>query len=234
MPLKLAIVGRERKVVQEYKKQLRKAGMTYTNTNPDIVISLGGDGTLLLAERWFPGIPKLPIKDHSICYKCDWSSLNKIIDKVKQKKYKTEKYDKLEATVKQGKKSHRKLCINDFVIRNAKPIHAIRFNLWINGKKINGILIGDGIIAATPFGATGYYYSITRKTFKKGIGLAFNNMTKPIKHFVLNEKARIKVKIVRSDTTVANDNDPHVITIRKGDEVEIKKSNKSYRIIRVR
>src|SRR3989344_1605608 len=181
MSMRIAIVGRERKVVQEYKKEIRKAGIIYTDTKPDIVISLCGDGTLLLAERWFPGIPKIPIRDHSICYKCDWSSLSNVID-----------------------------------------------------KKKNGILIGDGIVVATPFGATGYYYSITQKSFKKGIGLAFNNMTKPINHLVLNEKAKIKVRIVRSDTTVAGDNDPHVISIKEGDEVEIRKSDKIARIIRMR
>jgi len=234
MSMRIAIVGRERKVVQEYKKEIRKAGIIYTDTKPDIVISLGGDGTLLLAERWFPGIPKIPIRDHSICYKCDWSSLSNVIDKIKKRKYKIEEYEKLEATIRSGKQIHRKLCINDFVIRNTKPIHAIRFDLWINNKKINGILIGDGIVVATPFGATGYYYSITQKSFKKGIGLAFNNMTKPINHLVLNEKAKIKVRIVRSDTTVAGDNDPHVISIKEGDEVEIRKSDKIARIIRMR
>ena len=66
MTLRIAIVGRERKVVQEYKKEIRKSGIVYTDTKPDIVISLGGDGTILLAERWFPGVPKLPIRDHSI------------------------------------------------------------------------------------------------------------------------------------------------------------------------
>ena len=106
--------------------------------------------------------------------------------------------------------------------------------MWVNNKKINKILIGDGIVVATPFGATGYYYSITQQTFKKGIGLAFNNMTRPINHLVLKENAKIKVKILRSDTTVASDNDPHVINIKEGDEVEIRKSDKISRIIRMR
>ena len=234
MSMKIAIVGRERRVVQEYKKEIRKAGMVYTDTRPDIVISLGGDGTLLLAERWFPGVPKIPIRDHSICYKCDWNSLSNIINRIKEKKYKIEEYEKLEATIRSGKQIHRKFCINDIVIRNTKPIHAIRFELWINNKKINGILIGDGIVVATPFGATGYYYSVAQKTFKKGIGLAFNNMTKPINHLVLNDKTKIKVKIIRSDTTVASDNDPHVISIKENDEVEIRKSDKIARIIRMR
>ncbi len=227
--MKIAIVGKDRYVSQYYKRVLKKSGFVYSH-KPDIVISLGGDGTLLLAERWYPGVPKLPIRDKSICYNCDWNSLHAIISKIRNGKYVIEKKMKLKATVKK----RRMVCINEFTLRNASQIHAIRFTVSINGKQINNILIGDGVIVSTPFGSTGYYYSIAKKKFSKGIGIAFNNLTKRMRYLVLNENAKVRISIVRGVALLSHDNDPHMLRLRQGDVIEIRKANEIARMIKVK
>src|SRR3989338_5429310 len=123
--MKIAIVGRDSYVVRYYKKVLKKSGFIYSYKNPDIVLSLCGDGTLLLSERWYPGVPKLSIRVKSICYNCDWDSLHGIMQKIRKGKYTIEKKIKLQAFVK----GRRMLCINEFTVRNASQIHAIRFSV---------------------------------------------------------------------------------------------------------
>ncbi len=48
--------------------------------NPDIVISYGGDGSLLGAERLYPGIPKCPIRDSRSAPKCEQHAESLILD----------------------------------------------------------------------------------------------------------------------------------------------------------
>lgn len=227
--MKIAIVGKDSYVVRYYKKLLKKSGFVLSH-KPDIVISLGGDGTLLLAERWYPGVPKLPIRDKSICHNCDWASLHGIIKNIRSRNYSVEKKMKLQAIAK----GRRTTALNEFTLRNASQIHAVRFILSVNGKQTDGILIGDGIIVSTPFGATGYFYSITKNKFSKGIGIAFNNLTKNIRPIVLNENARVKIKIVRGTALMSHDNDPHMVRLHEGDTVEIRKAKEVARIIKAR
>ncbi len=231
--MKIFIVGKNRKVISEYRRLIEKSGMVYTHKNPGTIISLGGDGTLLYAERLYPGIPKLPIRNKSICNACDWDSLGRVISRIKAGKYRIEKNMKLEAAAKTKSGLRRKLCMNDFVIRNRKQTECIRFEVKVNTKKINSALIGDGLVAATPFGASAYYRSIARKAFGKGIGVAFNNLTKFIRHMVVSDSAVISIKILRNSALLSADNDPQAIALNPGDHIKIRKSRKSAKIIKV-
>ena len=227
--MKIAIVGRDSYVVRYYKRVLKKAGFIYSH-KPDVVISLGGDGTLLLSERWYPGVPKLPIRDKSICVNCDWNSLHAVIKKIKDKKFSIKKEMKLQAIAK-GRKM---VALNEFTLRNASQIHAIRFEVEINRKKVGDIMIGDGIIVSTPFGSTGYYYSLTKKKFDKGIGVAFNNLTNPMKPLVIKNNSKIRLKISRGTALLSHDNDPHMVRLHESDVIEISKAKEVARIIKIK
>lgn len=61
--LKVAIVSklsREAKALAE--RIALEPGMRVVGKGADVIVTLGGDGTLLLAERAFPGIPKVPAR----------------------------------------------------------------------------------------------------------------------------------------------------------------------------
>ena len=53
------IVVRHDSKTARVKRHLKKHGFSYTRLKPDFVVSLGGDGTFLVAERLYPGVPKL-------------------------------------------------------------------------------------------------------------------------------------------------------------------------------
>lgn len=82
-----------------------------------------------------------------------------------------------------------------------------------------------------PFGSTGYYRSITRGTFDKGIGLALNNCTVATEPLQLDSSARIQVAIVRSDAHLSVDNHPELFNLSEGDAVSIYRAEQETRLL---
>jgi NAD kinase len=200
--------------------------------SPEVVIIQGGDGMLLKSEIAFPGIPKLLIKGSQICKLCSPVDNEKILEKFKNGSYSVEEFMKLEARVEW---SDPLLAINDIIVHNTDPRHAIRYKVYINQKSVinRNEIIGDGIVVATSLGSTGYYRSITDSFFEVGVGLAFNNSTEQSDHMVLKEEAIIELEVTRGPALVYADNNPSSITLENGMKVVISKSDKKAKIVRV-
>ncbi|MCD6547501.1 MAG: NAD(+)/NADH kinase [Nanoarchaeota archaeon] len=215
-------------IVSKYDvKHLAKKYFKIVKSNPDFVLAYGGDGTLLFAEKLYPNIPKIFVKHKSSCRSCELLNLENVLKKVANGNYKIKELIKLEANVN-GKKF---VALNDINIHYIPP-EALRFFVYVNGKRVNGEFIGDGVVVCTPFGSTAYFKSITRKTFNKGIGIAFNNTTRFQKPKVVSEDSKIVVEITRGSGVVVADNQKP-IKIKKGDKVKIKKNDGMARIILV-
>jgi len=202
-------------------------GFELVETDPDFVISYGGDGTLMKSEHKFPGIPKIILCNSRICKKCPPLSNEEILKRVKDGQYSIEELWKLEA----GAKDKKLIGMNDIIVHNKDIRHAIRYHLWINDKEIGKEIIGDGVVIATPFGSTAYYKSITDSFFEVGIGIAFNNSTEQSDHIVVKEDSKIKIKIIRGPALVYADNQEEFIELYEDDEVVIKKSNQVAKIV---
>lgn len=193
-------------------------GLQQVADKPDVIISYGGDGTLLSAERKYPSIPKLPIRDSKVCKKCPAHSTEHLLKSLAEDKLELQVFPKLEAK----SADEDILAINDIVVRNSTPMHALRFRIWKNGSQLEpDVIIGDGIVATTAFGSTGYFKSITRTTIEHGFALAFNNTTHPIPPIEFTDKNELKVIIIRGPGTLSSDNNPKIITLRESDNVVI-------------
>ena len=193
--------------------------------NPDIVISYGGDGTLLKAEHLYPGIPKLFLRNSRLGKLGFKENNEKVLENFFKGKLKIKKYFKIEAKI--GNK--KLLATNEFVLKTKNPRHSVRFDIYINDNERLDHVIGDGLIVSTPLGSTGYYKSITRSTFQLGIGLAFNNTTEHYNHIVLKEDVKIKTLIIRGPAFCYVDNHDDEIEVNDGDELIIKKGNSVFR-----
>ncbi|MFO8008654.1 MAG: hypothetical protein R6V05_13060 [Candidatus Brocadiia bacterium] len=213
-------VGKVRALAEE-------SGFTYAKDDPDFVISLGGDGTFLISERQYPGIPKLPVRDSLICFKCHNEPLEQALQMIRAGEAIIEQTLKLQARVSDA----RRLATNDVIIRNVNPRHALRFSLRVDGELVDDMLIGDGIVVATPFGATGYYRSITGDTFAAGIGVAFNNLTEQRAPLELDESATVELEVVRSRAHLAVDNDPDMAVLEVGDAASVSRAPEVTRLI---
>lgn len=214
---KIAIIGRNKAVIEPV---LIKKGFDVVNKDPQFVVSYGGDGTLMHAEYDYPGIPKIILKDSTVCKKCSLLPNDMVLDLVRKNKYVLEEMMKLE--VSNGDRTC--YALNDIIVHNNDPRHAIRYSLSVNGKIISPAIIGDGVVVATPLGSTAYYRSITDSFFELGIGLAFNNSTEQADHMVLRENSVIEVKIIRGQAIVYADNQNDRIPLNENYKVTIKKS----------
>lgn len=227
--MKIAVVSRNAEKLQKHLKTIR-AYRSFLSANPDVIVALGGDGTYLAAERFYPGVPKLLVREQSICNKCDWDNLSEGIRRILARKYRIEKFPKIVASFRGTTLE----AVNDIVVRNVHPMHAIRFLVRINGKAVDGEFIGDGIVVSTAFGSEGYFRSVTREHFERGIGVAFNNTTVHHKPLLLPVSARIEIELTRGSAHVAADNDPKLGLVNEGEKIIIKQSRNVARIVRLR
>ncbi len=211
--------------------ELRKAGFKIVEKNPDWVLSYGGDGTILYAERKYPGVPKLAVKNTKICHRCEIKSdgLKGPLYSIKSHNYTITKETKLETVV--GKQKI--IALNEIQIHNKLPTRAIRFSVQVDEKKFED-LIGDGVIVATPYGSTAYYQSTGGIPFEAGIGISFNNLfLKKVSSFIAADNSVIKIKIERGPALLIADNDEKFVELKNGDVVEVKKCDEKAQFIKI-
>lgn len=225
--MKALVFGKNKTTIEPLAKE---AGFEVVENNPEFVVSFGGDGTLMKAEHAWPGVPKIVLKDSLICKKCSALPNKEVLKRVRNGKYSIEELIKLEVMA-DGKT---RTALNDIIVHNKDPRHAIRYSLSVNGRTLGEAIIGDGVVIATPFGSTAYYRSITDSSFELGIGLAFNNSTEQSDHIVLKEDSEIKIKIIRGPAIVYADNQEEEITLEKDSEVTIRKSKEKAQIVVVK
>lgn len=212
--------GRELQTIDQLVTQ---AGLALVDVDPEAIVTHGGDGTLLEAERLYPGIPKLPIRHSLVCKNCIDHAVSHLISLLAQGKLSGSRLAKLETTI-----SHKKLlALNEFSLYHKIPNQAIRFTLQVNDELPITQVIGDGVIVATPFGSHAYYRSITNSTFRMGIGIAYNNTTEPIDHTVVRESDTVTIELTRGSAYVLCDNDPSLVTIEAGTRFTIRHAAQS-------
>ena len=222
--MKVAIFGKDGSAVEDL---VKSSGFAFDEKNPDIVVSYGGDGTLVRSETAYPGVPKVPLRNSDICKKCSVFRNEVVLEKVKAGNYATEQLVKLSASAK-GKTL---TGMNDIIVHNKDPRHGIRYTLSVNGRKIQHEIVGDGIIVATPFGSTGYFRSITDSFFEVGIGIAFNNSTEQSDHMVVSDESVIEMTITRGPAVVYADNHEETVDLAEGETVAIKKSSSTAKLL---
>lgn len=224
--MKVAICGLAKAELGRYIKQ-HYPKWHIVQRQPEIVLCYGGDGTLLFAERQYPGISKAMIRNSRVCHNCAVLNKQTILKLLDQKKYRLVKYYLLEAKAK-GKTLYG---LNDIVIGHKTINTGLRFTVYLNGEQYGREFLGDGVVVATPLGSTGYYQSITRSTFQHGLGIAFNNAVNNIGHLVVDNKVAITVQVNRESALVMADNNPVLIPLEPVERITIRLSRRYTNIV---
>jgi NAD+ kinase len=197
---------------------------------PDFVIALGGDGTLLRAERAYPGIPKALLRDSKVGNLSLQATADELALAIRDKRFVTRECDCLEAEVHGV--TYR--AANDVIVRNARLTQAIRFELQVNGVVLPGEFIGDGLVVATPLGSGAYYNTLTRSVFSSGFGVAFNNIHNKNQPPLLLAQCDLVIRVLRGPANLGVDNSDHVLELADGDEVVVRQSLTPLRLISLR
>jgi len=151
----------QKKGVEVLMKKNSESGVGQTHdielTNTDLIISLGGDGTLLklIHQYGLLDIPIIGINLGHLGFMAAiqitdlYSSLQDLIQGA---------YQSQERLMLQGRISDRKgdcFAINDIVIHRAANPSLIEMSIYVNGTYVN-TFEADGMIIATPTGSTAY------------------------------------------------------------------------------
>jgi NAD kinase len=204
---------------------LKKHGFSLSS-RPKFVFTYGGDGTILEAEKCYPGVPLIPIQRSTICSHCSVysvSDLDKMLHAIKSGKYSIKEEKKIEA-VFQGRTIS---ALNDIQIHLKDPRRAVRFSVKTK-KKFYKEVVGDGIVAATPYASDSYYRAIGYKPFKSGLRLGFNNAWPKLPSIDIGKG--VVITITRENAWLAADNF-FLRTIKRWESVTIRPSKKKARFV---
>ena len=127
---------------------------------PDLILSFGGDGTLLLGARYAIqyDIPLLGINLGTVGFLTeeDPERIEPALEAIVRGDYQTEERSLLQVTRLQTGETY--YALNDAVITRGGYARLIRVDAYVNGREF-GKFTADGIITATPTGSTGYSLS---------------------------------------------------------------------------
>ena len=129
----------------------------------DLIVAIGGDGTLLYAARLVAGysVPLLGINRGRLGFLTDVSadSMLEDVDTVLGGRYTEDRRSLLAARLeKRGAESVSALALNDVVVNKWETGRTMDFETSINGRFVNSHG-GDGIVIATATGSTAYALS---------------------------------------------------------------------------
>jgi NAD+ kinase len=129
----------------------------------DLVIAVGGDGTMLYASRLVAGrdVPLLGINRGRLGFLADITpgEMLRRLDEVLAGDYDEEHRLMLEAVIDNGDAPPRRaLALNDVVLQKRDTGRMLDFENWIDGVYVN-THGGDGLVIATPTGSTAYALS---------------------------------------------------------------------------
>lgn len=212
--MKLFLTGRDLETLRAAFE--RAGGFDFTDSPDDaeLIVSHGGDGAMLGAERDYPFRLKFPVRDSLTAPLCPRHSLEKQIELLRTGKLRKTLLPKLS-----GSAGGRTLSgINDVFIHNSNYVSAMRYKVHIDGVLYGSEIVGDAVGVSTVHGSTAYYRSITHSIFRTGIGLAFSNSTELVNHLVLPENSEIRVRILRGPCEMVADNSPDRIELNAGGE----------------
>ena len=150
----------------DYEQPLGKISNISLNqliTDVDLVISLGGDGTLLTAARAMAGknIPLLGINLGRLGFLADVSfdNFESYIDAVMEGRYSVEKLFLIEGRFFEGDKLlSTNIALNDIILHSYESSSMIEYEISSGGDLIH-VQRSDGVIVTTPTGSTAYALS---------------------------------------------------------------------------
>ncbi len=223
-----------KKVTEDILNLLKKYDIEISN-DPDVVITLGGDGSAIYGFRKYRK-PILPVRFSDISKSLGFiahttsDDLDYVCRKLRDGKYEVEKFLLLDLYL-----NDEKICssVNEIVLHQKNPLKAMRFDVYCDEKKLFEItrLVGDGVIIATPMGSTAYNasaggYLLNYKNSEMVVTL--NNVSgltiKKEKSKRIDDDSAIRLELHRPDEAWLGIDGYEKYTMKSSDKAEVRKS----------
>lgn len=173
----------------------------------DLIIVLGGDGTILSVARGINGKINVPILGINIgnlgfLSSVEISDIDLAFKKLRDLEYRVEERILLKSNIPEDVNKGQSLALNDIVISRGSLSRMIRFQIFIDGKRYYTFK-GDGLIIATPTGSTAYSFSaggpFVYPTVDAITLTPICAHTTGVQPIVLNSNSNIEVKIENNE-----------------------------------
>lgn len=215
--MKIKLLGKN---LDDIRPLLRELGFAEAETGYELIVTHGGDGALLGAEREFPGVPKLPLRDAATARPCPLHDARTRLEKFLKERPEPVKLPKLAGSF-EGRTLYG---INDVFLHRALPTSALRYRVKIDGEPYGDEIVGDGVGLSSVHGSTAYYRSITHSIFRVGVGLSFSNSTEEVDHMVLDAASAVTIRVTRGPAVLVADNTPRGIDVAEGGVVTMRQT----------
>lgn len=210
----------------------------------DCALVLGGDGTLLRAagNMMDSDIPLLGINLGTLGYLAEVESAcaEDAVEKLLGDQFVREERMMLSGTVITGKGEER-YALNDIVISRCGSLQILNVRIYVNDLFLNDYC-ADGVIVATPTGSTGYNLSAGGPIVEPSASLLLLTPICPhtlnTRSIVFSPEDEITVEIPEGkdgheQVVEANFDGSNTITLKTGDRILIRRSDKTTGIIRL-
>ncbi|HEX5623440.1 MAG TPA: NAD(+)/NADH kinase [Sulfuricurvum sp.] len=130
--------------------------------NSDMLVTIGGDGTLISAVRRSHGymLPVLGIHAGKLGFLADlnFGELEEFLEKMLKGDCRIDSRAMLQATITTKHGDSRVVAFNDIVLTRPSISKMIRLETYVDGRSFN-TYYGDGVVISTPTGSTAYNLS---------------------------------------------------------------------------
>jgi len=166
-PLKYALLDRgdrlSRELADQFHEMADARGLIRDDKSPRIVLSIGGDGTLLQAfHRYRDQVGKISfvgVHTGHLGFYADWkkNELNELVELMSATTPTTVSYPLLKVEIATDGGTSTYLALNEFTLKSVEGTLVAQLN--INDEPFE-MFRGDGIVVSTPSGSTGYNKSV--------------------------------------------------------------------------
>ncbi len=207
----------------------------------DLIVTLGGDGTLLRAVRIGApcGVPAIGAKLGHVGFLSGFrpEDFPKVIDLLLNGKYWVEERMMVEShLIRQGGHVGTYQAVNDVVVARGKLARVIRLNISVDGESLDNFAV-DGAILATATGSTAYSLAaggpILAPTVRTLLLTLISPYLSPIHSLVLPEGARISLKLTAALPAMLTIDGQYDIELEDGDVLETAASPQAARFARL-
>lgn len=212
-------------------KLFRRAGIEFVDDpvavaegSFDLVIALGGDGTVLRALTAHPSTPVLGVNFGSVGFltQSDRDQLDNLLVRLLADDYRIE--DRLTLSVTHNGQTLR--AINEAVLK--AQIHMLEMEIRVNGRIIH-CPRGDGVIVGTPTGSTAYLLSTGAPIVTPEVDCF---LIKPLNEYSLSSRSVVVPGSARITLTIKASRDESVSLVVDGREVSRLKVGESVELAR--
>ena len=216
----------------EFGKDIRKI--------PDMIVTFGGDGTLLIGARYAAkyDIPLLGINRGTVGFltEVEPEQTRHAFEMIMNGNYRIE--DRMMLKIRNPQSNEEWDALNDMVITRGGYARLIRVECIVNGDLV-GVFTADGMIAATPTGSTGYSLSAGGPIVEPDMNCAI--LTPVCAHSfqkcpcIVSENADIRFRLRedRYQTAELQIDGMNRGTLKAGDEVLVTGSEKKIHLLRL-